>query len=635
MSLINATDLAKSYGVQDVFQDLSLAVPHRARIALVGPNGIGKTTLLRLLAGLEKADAGVVQRAKRLQIGYLPQEAIYSRSQQETLHQTLWAFCLQAFDELRAKEAELARLEEAMAQPQNVQKAMARYGPLQEAFEREGGYVYPAKIRQVLHGLGFEESEFERELRRFSGGERTRAFLAHLLLEDPDLLILDEPTNHLDIEAVEWLEGWLRDWSGAVVVVSHDRYFLDRLAEIVWELTPDRIEVYSGNYSAYVQQRGERRSYQAARYEAQQEHIQKEQEFIRRNIAGQNTRQAQGRRTRLARLLRDEKVDEPKRARTVAIDFGATRRSGERVLETRDLAIGYADSRELLFEVPDLLLLHGECVALIGPNGAGKTTFLKTLLGQVVPLEGDVKWGASLEVGYFAQAHSELDPDRSVIEELMTTEDDLTRSEARDYLARFLFTGDSVDKRVAALSGGERGRLALAKLGREGANFLLLDEPTNHLDVPSQEILQEALEAFTGTILMISHDRYLIDALSTQIWSVSPSSRELQVFRGGYQAFREAQSEKQQKPAEEAAIERSQSPREARPSPYELEACEQRIAQIETEMDRITRALEASGDDLERVRRLSDHYGALQAELEAQLRRWEELAQSLQAQPDG
>jgi ATP-binding cassette subfamily F protein 3 len=635
MSLITANDLAKSYGAQDVFQGVSLAVPHRARIALVGPNGVGKTTLLRLLAGLEKADAGAVQRAKYLHIGYLPQEAIYSQSQREAMDQTLWAFCMQAFDELRAKEAELAQLEQAMAQPQHVQKAMARYGPLQEAFEREGGYVYPAKIRQVLHGLGFAEAEFERTLKRFSGGERTRAFLAHLLLEDPDLLILDEPTNHLDIEAVEWLEGWLRDWSGAVLVVSHDRDFLDRLTESVWELTPDRIEVYSGNYSAYVQQRSERRSVRAARYETQQEHIQKEQEFIRRNIAGQNTRQAQGRRTRLARMLRDDKIEKPKGERTVAIDFGATRRSGERVLETRELAIGYEDTGELLFKVPDLLLLHGECVALIGPNGAGKTTFLKTLLGEVEPLEGVVKWGASLEVGYFAQAHSELDPDRTVIEELMTTDDDLTRADARSYLARFLFTGDSVDKRVAALSGGESGRLALAKLGREGANLLLLDEPTNHLDIPSQEILQEALEAFTGTILMVSHDRYLIDALSTQIWSVSPSVRNLLVFRGGYQAFREAQREKQETPAEEAAVKRSRGPRKVKPSPYELESCEQRIAQIEAEMDRITRKLQSSGDDLERVRRLSDRYGELQGELEGQLRRWEALAQALQAQPEG
>jgi ATP-binding cassette subfamily F protein 3 len=297
--------------------------------------------------------------------------------------------------------------------------------------------------------------------------------------------------------------------------------------------------------------------------------------------------------------------------------------------------IGHGDADDFLFQVPDLLLMQGECVALIGPNGAGKTTFLKTLLGDVEPLAGEVKWGASLNMGYFAQAHSELDPDRTVMGELLSTGEDLTHFEARSYLARFLFTGDDVDKRVAALSGGERGRLALAKLARKGANLLLLDEPTNHLDIPSQEILQESLEGFEGTILLVSHDRYLIDALATQVWSVSSESRHLHVFRGGYRAFREAQWEQERRSTSEAKPSRQRKTRSAKSTSRELEACEDRIAHIEEEMDRLAGEIERSAEDPERVRRLGDRYGAMQAELEAQLRVWERIARTEQTHTDG
>lgn len=628
MSLISATNLIKAYGAQDVFEGVSFSIPHRARIALVGPNGIGKTTLLRLLVGSEKPDGGHIQRSRRLRIGYLPQEAIYSRFGVDSLEKTLWESCLEAFSELREQEAELSRLEEAMADPSEFEEAAARYGILQESFERSAGYIYPIRIRKVLNGLGFNPEIFNRPLKLLSGGERTRAFLARLLLEEPDLLILDEPTNHIDIEAVEWLEGWLREWTGAAVMVSHDRYFLDRTVNTVWDLSPHGVEVYRCNYSAYVDQCAERRRRQEQLFNAQQDHIRREQDYIRRNIAGQNTRQAQGRRKRLERLLREGEISRPVSQRAVCIDFERVDRSGDRVIETSGLVIGYPDSEKPLFKVPDLVLTRGECVALIGPNGAGKTTFLKTLLGEVEPLSGNVRLGANLQIGYFAQAHAELNPEHTVIEEILDINPKLERSQARNFLARFLFSGDSVDKPIEILSGGERGRVALAKLAFEGANFLLLDEPTNHLDIPSQEVLEHSLESYPGTILLVSHDRYLIDSLATQVWVITPTARELEVFAGGYKIYLDAKRERVDEENARPPVPPRKKPRLMRPaSQAKLLAVEERLEELECELAQIVRQLESAGDDLDRIRLLGNSYAELESEIEAQFTIWEGLTQ--------
>ncbi|HKZ55399.1 MAG TPA: ABC-F family ATP-binding cassette domain-containing protein [Anaerolineales bacterium] len=633
MSLISAADLAKSYGAQDVFEGVSLALPHQARIALVGPNGIGKTTLLRLLAGLESPDHGLIQRARNLRIGYLPQEATAVASLKEELERTLWESCQEAFRQLREQEAELARLEAVMSQPGKLAaEAMSRYGTIQEAFERAGGYVYPSRIRQVLSGLGFTPDEHDRPLSQFSGGERTRAFLARLLLEDPDLLILDEPTNHLDMQAVEWLESWLRDWPGAVLIVSHDRYFLDRTVEALWELSAKGLDTYRGNYSAYALQRVERRARELTVYLERQEHIQREEQYIQRNIAGQNTRQAQGRRKRLQRMLKTDAVVRPQEESAVSIDFRASRRGGDLVLETQRLVIGHVATRQALFEVPDLALRRGECVALIGPNGAGKTTFLKTILGEAPPLAGEVRLGASLEVGYFAQAHERLDARKSVLEELLGAATDLRPSQARHLLARYLFLGDDVEKMVAALSGGERGRLALAKLALQGANLLLLDEPTNHLDIPSQEMLQEALDGFPGTILLVSHDRYLIDALATQVWAISPEARRMTVHSGGYAAYVEWRRSEAEKPRQRPrpAPQRERSGKTTGGGTLraeaELAALERRIAELEAHLTRIGDELGIAGSDVSRVALLGAQYATVQEELDGQLLAWEQLA---------
>jgi ATP-binding cassette subfamily F protein 3 len=627
MSLIAATDLAKSFGAHDVFAGVSVAIPHQARIALVGPNGVGKTTLLRLLAGLDASDGGWIQRARDLRIGYLPQETSAPDSDGPDSSLTLWESCLAAFAALRAQETELGRLETDMADPSRTEDALARYGPLQEAFERSGGYAYPARIRQVLNGLGFTPEEHDRPLEKLSGGERTRASLGKLLLDDPDVLILDEPTNHLDIEAIEWLEGWLRDWPGAAVIVSHDRYFLDRTVHTVWELSSHGVETYRGDYTSYAGQRGERRHVQLEAYQARQEHIAREEEYIRRNIAGQNTRQAQGRRKRLERMLREEAILRPAAERSVRIEFGPPGRSGDQVLETHDLTIGYADSAEPLFRVPDLVLTRGECAALIGPNGAGKTTFLRTLLGQVEPLVGSVRMGASLHLGYFAQAHGGLNLDHTVLEEVLAASPGLRPAQVRGLLGRFLFSGDAVDKPISVLSGGERGRVALAKLALEGANLLLLDEPTTHLDIPSQEVLQEALAEFPGTILLVSHDRYLINSLATQIWAISPEAREMDIFSGSYEEYADARRQQVESRKAQPRLERRithPSPSRSRRKP-ELEAVERRVAELEGELAMLARSLELAGGDLEKVRRLGSRYAALEAELQDQLAAWERL----------
>jgi ATP-binding cassette, subfamily F, member 3 len=363
MPLITAIDLGRSYGPDDIFSNLSLSIPHRARIALVGANGIGKTTLLRILVGLEEPSSGQVQRAKGIRIGYLPQEAQFFNSEG-----TLWDECQTVFTNLIELQTELARLEILMSDPEQAVAALEIYGPRQQVFERKGGYTYEQRIRLTLTGLGFTPADFRRPLTQLSGGQRTRAFLARLLLSEPDLLLLDEPTNHLDIQAVEWLETYLKEWSGAVLIVSHDRYFLDQVATIIWEMTPT-LEIYHGNYSAYLVQRMERYTRRLEEYQSQQTFIEKEEEYIRRNIAGQNTRQAQGRRKRLESLLAEARLSPPLDPRRLHLNLQSTLRSGDLVLRTIQLEVGYHDEGHGLFTVPDLTLTRGECAAIIGQIG--------------------------------------------------------------------------------------------------------------------------------------------------------------------------------------------------------------------------------------------------------------------------
>ncbi len=631
MSLLTAHNLSKSFGPVDIFSDLNLSIPHRARIGLVGPNGVGKTTLLRILLGLEDPSTGTVQRARGSTLGYLPQEAkLESR-------RTLWQECLTVFADLLEQQAQLARLEALMADPQQAEAALEAYGKLQNEFDHGGGYTFETRIRQVLTGLGFSTVDYERPLGQLSGGQRTRALLARLLLQGPDLLLLDEPTNHLDIAAVEWLENYLKDWPGAVLIVSHDRYFLDQVASTIWEMSP-ALEVYHGNYSAYLVQREERYQRRLEEYQTQQEFIEKEEEYIRRNIAGQNTRQAQGRRRRLERMLIEARLTPPKQSRTLRFRLQTAGRSGDLVLRTADLSVGYADEGRPLFNVPDLVLKRGECAAIIGPNGAGKTTLLKTLLDTLPPLGGEVQWGASLKIGYFAQAHEDLHTNWTLMQEIQAAGPKMLESEVRDYLARFLFTGDDVFKTVGLLSGGERGRLALACLALQGTNLLLLDEPTNHLDLPSQEMLQSLLSDYQGTILLVSHDRFLIDALATQVWEVFPLQRRLRIFEGAYSEYKttlqnETAAEAQPKAAPAEHIERPRprssgaSNNQVRQRQERLKQVEAEITTLETSLAQVAQQLEIPSPDAGRIAELGQKYTDLQHLLEKRLSEWSELAE--------
>jgi len=623
MSILSAHGLAKSFGPQDVFEGISLEVPHGAKIALVGPNGSGKTTLLHLIAGLEGPSAGAVHRARGLRIAYLPQRADFPGTG------TLQAAMLEIFAGLEAKATELRRLEMAMADPATSEEALQRYGEAVEAFELAGGYTYEQRIEQVLSGLGFDEVDFRRPVAQLSGGQKTRALLARLLLEEPDLLLLDEPTNHLDLAGIEWLEGYLKVWQGAVIVVAHDRAFLDEVVERVWELEWGRLEQYRGNYTAYAAQRAERITLQQVEYERQQQSIARTEDFIRRNIAGQRGREAKGRQKRLARL---ERVERPHERRSLNLDLGDVVRSGDLVLGLYDLAVGY-DPAAPLFTVEELELRRGQRVALLGPNGSGKTTLARAILGEIPPLAGEVRVGASVHLGYFAQGHADLDIDKSVIETILDGSD-LGDGEARNLLARYLFCGDDVFKRVGALSGGEQARVALAVLALRGANFLILDEPTNHLDILSQEVLQSALAEFGGTLLHVTHDRYLIRRLATCIWAIEDG--QLWEFEEGYAEYHEwherrRQDERARREEARGQMERERA-REARRSAQREAAQEaRRQAEREQAIHRLEDSLARLGAELsvasqqqavEQVRQLGAEYARVEEELNVLLADW-------------
>ncbi len=563
MIVLEAKGLAQSFGADDLFEDINARLMKKERVGLVGPNGCGKTTFLQIIAGRQEASAGRVVRAPDLTLGYLQQEAVLTFAGQDN---TVYEEMLTVFATLVAQEAQLRDLETRLAAEETSTAILAEYGRIQEAYDMGGGYQYQHEIKRVLQGLGFAPDTWETPLAHLSGGQKTRILLGRLLLEQPDLLILDEPTNHLDVTAVEWLEATLRAWPGTLLIVSHDRYFLDRVVTHIWELTPLALKSYKGAYTSYIQQREQEWAHEEALFQAEKARLESELAFIRKNIAGGNTDIAKG---KLKRLTRDMMLIEEfgvtavqgkrwlqigERARTLSANEAAQRlrdlpppttrhpklnirlkpeqRSGRFVLRSKRLEVGYPGSP--LFTSDDLHLERLDCAALIGPNGSGKSTCLRTLLGEISPLHGKLRFGDGLIRGYFAQGHEQLNLARRVLDEVLAHKP-MQVAEARNYLAQYLFRGDDVFKQVGDLSGGERGRLALALLALDGANFLLLDEPTNHLDIPSQEVLQAVLEQFEGTIVLVSHDRYLVDRLATQIWELRDG--HLHVFDGPYQTF--------------------------------------------------------------------------------------------------
>ncbi|HKZ77842.1 MAG TPA: ABC-F family ATP-binding cassette domain-containing protein [Pyrinomonadaceae bacterium] len=526
--LFRLSDVYKSYGTQDVLRGASLQVNPGEHVGLVGRNGAGKTTIFRLLGGEETPDRGDVVRARGVRFGFLAQHVHFKAG--STVHES----ALAAFGHLQQIEHEMHELEHRMAEADiDLEQILERYSDLQHLFEREGGFAYAARAEAVLQGLGFDRESWSQETEKLSGGQQNRLGLACLLLAEPDVLLLDEPTNHLDVKAVEWLEEFLQSYASAFVIISHDRYFLDRACRRIVELENGRISSYSGNYSAYLLEREVRREAQQRAYDNQQQLIAKTEEFIRRNIAGQKTKQAKSRRKMLEKLERIDAV----RVDQSSGDFRlqAIERSGNHVLTVNELAIGYPHN--LLARDVSFILRRGECLGIIGPNGSGKTTFLRTIIKTISPLAGEVRWGTKVQIGYYAQQLEDLDDRNEIIMELRRVAPaNATAGELRSFLAKFLFSGDDVYKHVRDLSGGEKGRLALAKLIYSRVNVLVLDEPTNHLDIPSREALEEALDAFEGTIITISHDRYFLDRVATQILALDGQGNA-EHFNGDYTQY--------------------------------------------------------------------------------------------------
>ena len=671
MSILSAINVSLSFGGVDVFKGITCSVANDSKIGLIGPNGVGKTSLLLLLAGGHQSPNGHVHLARGKRLGYLRQEAIDAFTNGSN---TVYAEMLTIFSDLQACEARMHELETQLAEGDDREDLLQQYGQMQEDFVQRGGYHFELRIQQTLERLGLGKKYWQMPLNHLSGGQRTRALLARLLLEKPDLLMLDEPTNHLDIEAVEWLEHTLHEWEGAVLIVSHDRYFLDNTVNTIWEMSPTGIEIYSGNYSAYLMQRVERWEHYQKVFEEEKGRMLNEVDYIQRNMVRDSTRdQAMGRLHRLARDLvivenygvmalrsgitwRDwtffyglkvhpltvseaiRKVNAipmpTGRPRAVRPRLTESHTSGTHVLRARDVVIGYPQNP--LFKINELELTRGECAALIGPNGTGKTSFVKVLLGQVEPLQGCVQLGASLKIGYFAQAHDGLTGDRSVLDELIGNKS-MGAEQARSYLAPYLFRGRDVFKPVSALSGGERARLALAILSLDGANFLLLDEPTNHLDIPARESLQEVLEAYSGTTLLVSHDRYLINRLATQIWELRDG--QLFVFKGTYREFllrqatglQAAHAHQVLLPQKQVVFDNS---REARRRSETLTLLEDRIQEQETTVQRLSRELEKAGkahttgakQAFEHMQKLGWEIAQAQAKLDSLMAEWERLA---------
>src|ERR1700754_460017 len=554
--LFRLSEVHKSYGTQDVLRGTSLQVNPGEHVGLVGRNGAGKSTIFRLVRSDETADRGDVVRARGVKLGLLDQHVHFKPG--STVHES----ALAAFGRLQQIEHEMHELEHRMAEAgEDLDKVLERYSDLQHEFELEGGFEYAARAEAILQGLGFDRDMWSLETEKLSGGQQNRLGLACLLLAAPDILLLDEPTNHLDVNAVEWLEEFLREYQAAYVIVSHDRYFLDRACRRIIELENGRASSYTGNYSDYLVEREERREAQQRAYDNQQQLIAKTQEFIRRNLAGQKTKQVKSRRKMLEKLERIDAVRPDQSSGDFRLQ--AIERTGNHVLTVTDLTIGYPD--KMLASDISFILRRGECLGIIGPNGSGKTTFLKTILNKLAPLAGEVRWGTKVQIGYYAQQLDDLDDRNEIIMELRRVAPaSATAGELRSFLAKFLFTGDDVYKHVRDLSGGEKGRLALAKLIYSRVNVLVLDEPTNHLDIPSREALEEALDAYEGTIITISHDRYFLDRVATQILTLDGVGGA-EHYDGDYTEYHDWKAARRAEVAERERAAASKPAQEVRP----------------------------------------------------------------------
>ena len=651
LTILTVNDLAKTYVTDEIFSGVTFQIAEREHVALVGVNGAGKSTLLHIIAETEYPNAGTIVRASGLRMTYLPQEARFT-SERTVREETRLAFSavLEAGARMRAIEAEMGAADEA-----ELERLLTEYDRLQTRFETAGGYDVEHRTDEVLFGLGFTAEQFDEPVSQLSGGQKTRVALAKALLADPDLLLLDEPTNHLDLEMLEWLETFLRSWNGACLIVSHDRYFLDRVTTRTLDLSFGRLEDYPAPYARYLTLREERMARRLQEYEEQQAFINRTEEFIRKYKAGQRSKEARGRQTRLERL---ERLERPQEHEGLRLRMGAAVRSGRSVLQTTPLRAGYvvptADGRseeDVLVTTPELLIERNDRVGLIGPNGGGKTTLLKTLTGELPALKGRYQLGTNVKVGYYAQGHEQLPAEGTPLALILATMP-MGEEAARTYLGRFLFSEDDVFKAVGSLSGGERSRLALAMLLLQQANFLILDEPTNHLDIRTRETLEEMLSEFDGTILFVSHDRYFIDRIATKIWAIADG--RIATFLGNYTDYQRQLGRRPEAPTASRTTERAtesatakdgkdsavppQDGRERGRRPTRqladgrtqktLTQVERDIAKLEGKLNELSDALTVAGidADVDAVARLGAEYERTQDDLEAAYAQWETLS---------
>ncbi|HHK0729100.1 TPA: ABC-F family ATP-binding cassette domain-containing protein [Streptococcus pyogenes] len=635
MIILQGNKLERSFSGDVLFQNISLQVDERDRIALVGPNGAGKSTLLKLLVGEETPTSGEVNTKKDLTLSYLAQNSRFESDQ------TIYEEMLKVFEALRQDEKRLRQMEMDMAtvSGQDLTRLMTDYGLLTEHFRQQGGFTYESDIKAILNGFKFDESMWQMTIAELSGGQNTRLALAKMLLEKPELLVLDEPTNHLDIETIAWLENYLANYQGALIIVSHDRYFLDKVATVTLDLTPHGLDRYVGNYSRFMTLKAEKLVAEEKQFDKQQKEIAKLEDFVQKNIVrASTTKRAQARRKQLEKI---ERLDKPTSARKSAhMTFQADKPSGNVVLTVEKAAIGY--NQHVLSEPINLDVHKLDAIAIVGPNGIGKSTLIKSVIGQIPFIKGEVKYGANVEIGYYDQTQSHLTPSNTVLEELWQDFSTTPEVDIRNRLGAFLFSGDDVKKSVSMLSGGEKARLLLAKLSMENNNFLVLDEPTNHLDIDSKEVLEKALIDFDGTLLFVSHDRYFINRLATKVLEITEKGSTL--YLGDYDYYLEKKAELEEL-ARLAAGEDVEETVEASATDYQLqkanqkerrrltrryEEIEARLETIEERIGAIQEDMHASNDTAQLIA-WQKEWDQLDQEQEALMEEWETIAEQIES----
>ena len=635
MIILQANKIERSFAGEVLFDNISLQVDERDRIALVGKNGAGKSTLLKILVGEEEPTSGEINKKRDLSLSYLAQDSRFESSN------TIYDEMLHVFDDLRKTEKTLRQMELAMGEKTgaDLEKLMQDYDRLSEEFRQAGGFTYEADIRAILNGFKFDESMWQMKIEELSGGQNTRLALAKMLLEKPNLLVLDEPTNHLDIETIAWLENYLVNYSGALLIVSHDRYFLDKVATITLDLTKHSLDRYVGNYSSFVEQKEQKLLTEAKNYEKQQKEIAALEDFVNRNLVrASTTKRAQSRRKQLEKM---ERLDKPEAGtKSAHMTFHSDKTSGNVVLTVEEAAVGY--DNQILSEPINLDIRKMNAVAIVGPNGIGKSTLIKSIVGQIPFIKGEARFGANVEVGYYDQTQSKLTPHNSVLDELWNDFKLTPEVEIRNRLGAFLFSGDDVKKTVGMLSGGERARLLLAKLSMENNNFLILDEPTNHLDIDSKEVLENALIDFDGTLLFVSHDRYFINRVATQVLELSEEGSTL--YLGDYDYYLEKKAELEALAAAQAEAEHASSTEEVTGNNYHLQKQNQkelrkitrRIEQLEAEMEELDQKIQAitetmhSTNDAADLVQLQSDLDQLTVQQEAVMEEWAELSEQVE-----